>query len=81
MFCILEYNGCGAEPHHIYGNGNTLCQAYKIVLHHWHVLYKISKYNNSKGIKYWNYRDGFKFLREAKRHFRVLKKLDAGFEI
>jgi hypothetical protein len=80
-FCILEYNGCGAEPHHIYGNGNTLFQAYKIVLDHWHVLYKISRYNNSKGIKYWKYRDGFKFLREAKRHFRVLKKLDAEFEI
>jgi len=80
-FCILEYNGCGAEPHHIYGNGNTLFQAYKIVLHHWKVLYKISKYNNSKGVKYWKYRDGFKFLRDAKKHFKVLKKLDAEFEI
>lgn len=23
-FSILEYNGSGAEPHHVYGNGNTL---------------------------------------------------------
>ena len=80
-FCILEYNGCGAEPHHIYGNGNTLLQAYKIVLHHWNTLYKISKYNNNTGIRYWKYKDGFKFLKEAKKHFRVLKKLDAEFEL
>ena len=34
-FSILEYNGCGAEPHHAYGNNNTLWQAYRIFLHHW----------------------------------------------
>lgn len=49
-FTILEYNGSGSEPHHIYGNGNTLLQAYKIVLHHWSVLYQISVYNHKKGI-------------------------------
>ena len=37
-FSILEYNGCGAEPHHIYGSGNSLFQAYSIVLKHWKVL-------------------------------------------
>ena len=38
-FSILEYNGSGAEPHHAYGNGNTLWQAHKIFLHHWKILY------------------------------------------
>jgi hypothetical protein len=80
-FSILEYNGCGAEPHHIYGNGNTLLQAYKIVLHHWNELYKISKYNKTKGIKYWKFKEGIKFLKDAKKHFKVLKKLDAEFAI
>ena len=80
-FSILEYNGSGAEPHHIYGDGNNLIQAYKIVLHHWKVLYKISKLNYKKGIRYWEYRKGFNFLKRAKKHFRILKKLDATFEI
>jgi hypothetical protein len=48
-FYILEYNGCGAEPHHIYGDGNTLLQAYAILLQHWKVLYRISKYNHTHG--------------------------------
>lgn len=75
-FSILEYNGSGAEPHHIYGAGNTLLQAYKIILHHWKMLYKISTYNHKQGISYWKFLDGWKFLRSAKKHFKKLKKLD-----
>lgn len=76
-FSILEYNGCGAEPHHVYGAGNTLLQAYAILLHHWKVLYRISRYNNKKGIQYWTLAHGWRFLKAAKKHFRMLKKLDA----
>lgn len=75
-FSILEYNGCGAEPHHIYGNGNTLLEAYKIVLQHWKVLYAISRYNERNGIEYWQFKKGYRFLRNAKRHFKLLKQLD-----
>jgi hypothetical protein len=75
-FSILEYNGCGAEPHHIYGNGNTLLEAYRIVLQHWKVLYAISKYNEKNGVEYWNFKKGYRFLRNAKKHFRQLKQLD-----
>lgn len=80
-FSILEYNGCGAEPHHIYGNGNTLVQAYKIVLHHWHMLYQISRYNYENGIPYWGFKRGSVFLKNAKRHFKMLKQLDKEFPI
>lgn len=75
-YSILEYNGCGAEPHHIYGNGHTLLQAYSIVLHHWKVLYAISKYNARNGIQYWDFDKGYKFLKNAKKHFKLLKQLD-----
>jgi len=78
-FSILEYNGSGAEPHHAYGNGYTLLQAYKIFLHHWKMMYKISRYNHKHGISYWKFRRGWRFLKEAKKHFRKLKQLDAEF--
>ena len=80
-FSILEYNGCGAEPHHIYGNRNSLLQAYKIVLHHWRMLYRISRYNHQAGMRYWQYREGLQFLKQAKRHFNMLKRLDREFPI
>ena len=80
-FSILEYNGSGAEPHHIYGDGNTLLQAYRIVLHHWNILYKISKLNYNNGQRYWTSRDGFQFLKRAIQYFKKLKRLDTTFEI
>lgn len=79
-FSILEFNGSGAEPHHIYGDGNNLIRAYRIVLHHWKVLYTISKLNHKSGQRYWRLRKGFTFLKNAKKHFRMLKKLDATFD-
>lgn len=80
-FSILEYNGCGAEPHHIYGDGNTLLQAYKILLHHWKVLYQISAYNLRHGAYRWTFRQGWRFLAAAKKHFRILKQLDIATEL
>lgn len=76
-FSILEYNGCGAEPHHIYGDGNSLLQAYKILLHHWDVLYRISRQNHKNGIPFWEYKKGLNHLKKAKKHFRMLKRLDS----
>ncbi len=75
-FSIIEFNGCGAEPHQIYGNGNTLLQAYSIVLKHWKVLYQISQINYKRGIDYWGYKRGKIFLRNARKHFKILKELD-----
>jgi hypothetical protein len=80
-FSILEFNGSGAEPHHIYGNGHNILQAYRIVLHHWKVLYQISKQNNRSGIAYWKYSKGSRFLRAAKKHFKMLKQLDTATEL
>jgi hypothetical protein len=80
-FSILEYNGSGAEPHHIYGNGYSLWEAYRILLHHWNVLYKISRKNHSNGIPYWSFWKGLRFLKISKKHFRVLKELDRKIEL
>jgi hypothetical protein len=80
-FYILEYNGCGAEPHHIYGDGNTLLQAYAILLQHWKVLYRISKYNHTHGASRWGFMEGWKFLSAAKKHFKTLKQLDVATEL
>jgi hypothetical protein len=75
-FSILEFNGSGAEPHHVYGNGNSLFQAIKILLYHWNVLYKISIENNRKGIPYWNFKQGYQHLLKAREHFKLLRQLE-----
>lgn len=80
-FTILEFNGSGAEPHHIYGNGYNLFQAYGIVISHWKVLFEISRQNRKNGIEVWSFSKGMKFLYNAKKHFKILKNLDINHQV
>jgi hypothetical protein len=75
-FTILEFNGSGAEPNHVYHSGFSLFQAYSVFLHHWKVLYRISRYNHKQGHHYWPFKKGLLFLREAKKHLQMLEKYD-----
>jgi hypothetical protein len=76
-FLILEYNGSGAEPNHVYNSGYSLRAAHKEILKHWKVLYQISTLNHKKGFPRWSFLQGWRFLRQAKRHFAALEKADA----
>jgi hypothetical protein len=75
-FVILEYNGCGAEPNHFYDTGYTLTGAWKEILKHWRILYKISKYNNRQGIAYWPFLKGIRFREETKKYYKKINKAD-----
>jgi hypothetical protein len=75
-FTILEYNGSGAEPHHVYGNGKTFFEAIKILFEHWNILFQISRHNHLNGFPYWSFTRGYRQLREAGKHISLLKKLD-----
>ncbi len=75
-FSIIEFNGCGAEPNHIYDAGMSLGQAYREILRHWRALFMISRYNHDNGTPYWPFRKGWEFLKESKRHFKLLERFD-----
>ena len=75
-FLILEYNGCGAEPNHIYDCNMNLFAAYAELLKHWKALYRISRYNHKQGVPYWSFKKGLRFLKEARRHFKMLEQYD-----
>lgn len=75
-FSILEFNGSGAEPNHVYHSGYSLLQANREFLKHWKILYQISKYNNRHGVPYWPFLKGWQFLRNAKKHLKVLEHFD-----
>lgn len=75
-FTILEFNGAGAEPNHVYQSGYSLFGAYKVILMHWKVLYKISRYNHEHGHPYWSFKRGWKFLRAANRYLEKLEEYD-----
>lgn len=78
-FKILEFNGCGGEPHHVYGDGNSLWKACSILLDHWKILYTISQYNHRNGHAHWSHPKGAAFLKKSVKHIIRLKKLDKAF--
>jgi hypothetical protein len=81
-FSILEYNGAGAGIQHVYGNGLSLLQACSTILKHWKMLYQISSYNHkANGIDYYEKKKGKDFLKSARQHIRLLKRLDTEFPV
>jgi len=75
-FSILEFNGAGAEPNHVYHSGYTLFGAYRVFLHHWKMLFRISRYNHRHGTRYWPAFKGWHFLQAAKKHYALIEKAD-----
>ncbi len=67
-FSILELNGAGSEPGHIYDPKFTLMKAYKDVFWHLRMLSKVSSENRRKGIPYTSFRDGIRKFREIRRY-------------
>lgn len=49
---ILEINGAAAEPGHIYDPACSIFTAWRVLLQHWAVVYKIARFNHSRGVAY-----------------------------
>lgn len=64
---IMELNGCGAEPSHIYHPGFSMMKAIGVLFSHWKTIYTIARENNKKGIAYISYKD-------AKVHYKNFKQ-------
>ncbi len=62
-FSIIEINGAGSEPTHIYDSKHSLFFAWKEIIKHWKLLYQISKVNNKKGHNYLSFKDGTAMLK------------------
>jgi hypothetical protein len=63
---IVELNGCGAEPAHIYHPGSSLWDALKVLHTHWKNLYTISIQNHQRGVPYLSLREGRKIYKQFK---------------
>ncbi|MEL6918860.1 MAG: D-alanine--D-alanine ligase [Bacteroidota bacterium] len=72
-FSIIEVNGAGSEPTHIYDPGHSLFYAWKEIFKHWKLLYSISAINNRKGHHYLSFKDGRAMLRANKELEEQLK--------
>jgi len=71
-FRIMELNGAGAEPTHIYHPGASIWEAYRVILAHLRILFQVSVLNNKAGHKYMTLKEGLQFLGRV-RHYKKLQ--------
>jgi len=57
-FSIIELNGSGSEPTHIYDPAHSIFFAWQEIIRHWKILYVICKANNKKGTSYTSFTYG-----------------------
>ncbi len=73
-FSVIEVNGAGSEPTHIYDPRHSLLFAWKEIIRHWVLLWRISTMNHKMGCHYLNLNEGIQMFKEDKM---ISQKLDA----
>jgi hypothetical protein len=76
-FLIMEFNGVGSEPAHIYDPAYPVRLAYRDIWHHWQILYAIYKEQKSRGIAPMRWKETLQALRA---YFAYKKKANLTFE-
>jgi len=77
-FSIIEVNGAGSEPTHMYDPRHSLFFAWKEIVRHWIILFKISRANRRRGYPYLSFSEGLRMFREDRQHSKqldLMKKL------
>lgn len=64
---IMELNGCGTEPGHIYHPGTSIWKAMRTLLAHWNSIFLISAENHRRGVAYISFRTGLRIFREFRK--------------
>lgn len=74
-FSIIELNGAGSEPTHIYDPRHSVFFAWREIIRHLRILYQISTLNKEKeGLSYLSFSEGLQLLRSKRRYDEQLKR-------
>ena len=72
-FSIIELNGAGSEPTHIYDPRHSVFYAWKEIIRHLHILVKVSSLNHQlKQIPYMDFQTGLKMLKENAKYVKKI---------
>lgn len=72
-FSVIEINGAGSEPTHMYDPSHSIFFAWREICRHWKLMYTISKMNCTReGTTLMGMQQGLRMIRE---HFRYQRKL------
>lgn len=71
-FCIVEVNGAGSEPTHIYDPRHSLFFAWIEIIRHWIILFKISRANHRLGYPYLGFSEGRRMFKTDRDNSKIL---------
>ena len=72
-FSIIELNGSGSEPTHIYDPKHSVFYAWKEILKHWNILYRVSQQNHHpKKRPYMSLRSGLNMFKQNNEYIKLL---------
>ena len=73
-FSVIELNGSGSEPTHIYDPRHSVFWAWKEILKHWKILYRVSKLNHQlENTPYMTTRMGLDMFKQNSEYVKLLK--------
>jgi hypothetical protein len=72
-FSVIELNGAGSEPTHIYDPSHSIFFAWKEIIRHLRLLYTISRANaRREGLKPMGLTEGYRMLRDYAKHEKLI---------
>jgi hypothetical protein len=74
-FSIIEVNGAGSEPTHMYDPRHSIFFAWKEIVRHWIILWRISRQNHALGHRYLSFQEGVAMFREDAAHSKKLAQM------
>jgi hypothetical protein len=74
-FSVIEVNGAGSEPTHMYDPRHSIFFAWKEIIRHWFILWRISRLNHKRGYRYLTLKEGIQMFREDKLHSQKLEAM------
>ena len=73
-FSIIELNGAGSEPTHIYDPNHSIFFAWKEIIRHWNILLKVSMLNHhSRQIPYMSILSGLNMFLENSVYVKLIQ--------
>ena len=72
---IIELNGAGSEPTHMYDPRHSIFFAWKEIIRHWIILYKISRQNHVLlGMPYLKFSEGMQMLKDNAAYVKLISE-------
>jgi hypothetical protein len=74
-FSIIELNGAGSEPTHMYDPKHSIFYAWKEIIRHWNILWKISLINHRRfQLPFMKVSSGLEMFKQNKAYVKIISE-------